>query len=148
TLEPVKGRATLDGCREVFRGRIAPGGPFQLTAIRQSTIGEMAVLEYMIPEANGFAVKQRNLFGCLVKDDVYADIHISKSGFQESDQAPLEAVLRAAVFAEVAGDAALLFGQGSAFFLRNEYDKAIGAYRQALDREKAAPTLSQQLWHV
>jgi len=148
TLEGVKGKATLGGCREVFRGRIAPGGPFQLAAIHEATVGEMAVLEYMIPEANGLAVKQKNLFGCLVKDDVYADIHVSKSGFQDPDQAPLEAVLRSAFFTEVAADAVLLFGQGSAFFLRNEYEKAIGPYQQALNREKAAPKLSQPLWHV
>jgi tetratricopeptide (TPR) repeat protein len=148
TIESVKGRATLDGCREVFRGRIAPGGLFQIAAIDQSTIGEMAVLEYMIPQANGLAVKQKNLFGCLVKDDVYADIHISKSDFQDQDQAPLTAILRSAAFTDADGDAALLFGQGSAFFLRKDFEKAIGPYQSALDREKVAPKLPQPLWRV
>jgi hypothetical protein len=86
TLERVQGAATLDGCREVFRGRVQPNGPFKLAEIRQSQLGDMAVLEYMIPEANGEPIEQKNVFGCLAKEDVYADIHASKMAFKPADQ--------------------------------------------------------------
>src|SRR5438874_1263410 len=47
TLENTGGQATLDGCRQVFRGRVQPNGPLKLTEIKQLQIGEMAVLDYM-----------------------------------------------------------------------------------------------------
>jgi hypothetical protein len=148
TLERVTGVATLDGCRDTFRRRTAPGGPFALAEVSESKLGEMAVLEYLIPTANNVPVRQKNLFGCLVKDDVYADIHLSKAGFNDRDEPSLKAILSSATFTDTAGDAALLFKEGSAYFLRSEYDKAIGPYRNALDREKTAPKLPQPLWRV
>jgi len=59
TLEKISGEATLDGCREGFRARTQPGGPFQLADIDQSQLTSMPILEYMIPEANHVAVKQK-----------------------------------------------------------------------------------------
>lgn len=147
-LESVIGKATLDGCRDVFRGRTVPGGPFKLAEISESKIGEMAVLEYMIPVANGVALRQKNLFGCLVKDDVYADIHLSKAGFRDEDEPSLKAILATAMFTGAAADAVLLFDEGSAYFGRDEYEKAIGPYQKALDREKAAPKLPQPQWRA
>jgi hypothetical protein len=151
TLERVTGKATLDGCRDVFRGRTAPGTPFQLEDISESQIGDMAVLEYLIPVANNVPVRQKNLFGCLVKDDVYADIHLSKAGFKDGDESSLRAILSSATLSESdqsLDDVALLFKEGSAHFLRNEYDKAIGPYQNALDREKKVSTLPVALWRV
>jgi tetratricopeptide (TPR) repeat protein len=151
TLERVAGKATLDGCRDVFRGRTAPGTPFKLADISESQIGDMAVLEYLIPVANNVPVKQKNLFGCLAKDDVYADIHLSKAGFKDDDEPALRAILTSAKFSDAAqspDDVALLFKEGSAHFVRNEYDKAIGPYQNALDKEKKASTLPVALWRV
>jgi hypothetical protein len=151
TLEAVTGKATLDGCRDVFRGRTAPGAPFKLADISESRIGEMAVLEYLVPVANNAPVRQKNLFGCVVKDDVYADIHLSKVGFKDDDEPSLKAILSSAKFTDGTqspNDSALLFKEGSAHFLKNEYDKAIGPYQNALDREKIAPALPVAQWRV
>ncbi|HEY7338488.1 MAG TPA: hypothetical protein VH639_26615 [Bryobacteraceae bacterium] len=148
TLESVTGRADLDGCRQELHGRTAPGGPFKLAQIKESQIGGMAVLEYMIPVANGAPVNQKNLFACLAKDDVYADIHISKIDFKEKDELLLNAILSSARFVELDKDANLLFGEGSVYYLRQDYEKAIGPYRRALDLEKQTPKLDKARWRV
>jgi predicted Zn-dependent protease len=82
---------------------------------------------------------------------VYADIHLSKVGFKDDDEPSLKAILSSAKFTDGTqspNDSALLFKEGSAHFLKNEYDKAIGPYQNALDREKIAPALPVAQWRV
>jgi tetratricopeptide (TPR) repeat protein len=148
TLEKVTGAATPEGCREAWHGRTTADNPVKLTEISESQIGDMALLEYMIPVANGVPVKQKNLFGCLARDTVYADVHLSKVGFKESDEPALKAILNSARFADVAQDSLTLFGEGSAYFLRQEYGKAIGPYQKALDQEKTTPKLDVPKWRI
>ncbi len=157
TLEKVSGEATIEGCREGFRARTQPGGPFKLADIDQSQLASMPVLEYMIPEVNNVPVKQKNIFGCLVKEDVYADIHLSKAEFQEADEVRLKAILSSARFQDMSntksansrtGTSAAFFAEGNRHFLLNEFDKAIGPYQEALEREKQTPTLDVSKWRV
>jgi tetratricopeptide (TPR) repeat protein len=149
TLEKVDQHATLDGCRDVFRGRIAPSGPFKLTNVKQSQQGEMAILEYLIPEANGLPVQQKNVFGCLARNDAYADIHVSKVSFKPADQARLMAILSSASFVETtAATSEALFAEGSKYFLQNDYVKAIAPYQRAVDLEKKERKLDTPIWRV
>ena len=63
----------------------------------------MAILEYMIPEANRVPVDQKNVFGFLVKEDVFVDIHLSKAAFKDADEPALKAILNSAKFTDIAG---------------------------------------------
>lgn len=158
TLEKVRGAATLDGCREVFRGRLQPNGPFKLSGVKQSQVGEMAVLEYLIPEVNGVPVNQKNVFGCLVKGDVYIDIHASKAPFKESDQALLTSIVSSATVANplpqtkapnsLPTSSAAFLANGNTYFLMHNYDKAIGPYQEALELEKKDQNLDSSKWRV
>ena len=156
TLEKVKATATLDGCRKVFGSKIQPNGPFKLADIKQSQAREMAVLEYLIPEVNGIPVAQKNVFGCLVKDDVYIDIHLSKVAFKEPDPPALFAILNSSnivvVTSEIAnalpaGSFALL-AEGSKFYALGELDKAIVPYQEALDLEMKEQKLDKAKWRM
>ena len=158
TLEKVRGAATLDGCREVFRGRLQANGPFKLSGVKQSQVGEMAVLEYLIPEVSGVPVNQKNVFGCLVKEDAYIDIQVSKAPFKESDQPLLALILSSANFANPlpqtkaanspSTSSAAFFANGNAYFLMHDYDKAIGPYQEALELEKKDQNLDNTKWRV
>jgi tetratricopeptide (TPR) repeat protein len=117
----------------------------------------MAVLEYMIPEANGALVEQKSVFGCIFKDDVYADIHISETAFKEVDQPLLMEILASSSFANIEPSevtnslpigSAAFFADGSTYFLLNEFDKAIGPYQEALDLEKKEQKLDPSQWRV
>ena len=147
TLEKVSGTATPDGCKQVFLSRLQPNAPFKATDVKQSQALEMAVMEYMVAEFNGVPVSQKNVFGCLVKEDVYVDIHLSKTSFQAVDQTRMMAILNSTSFVSMEASTAL-FGEGSSYFLRQQYDKAIGPYQKALDLEKKEQKLGTAQWRV
>ncbi len=116
----------------------------------------MAVLEYMIPEFEGAKVNQKNLLGCLAKEDVYIDIHLSKLSFQPDDQAALDAILNSSKFVAAAAqspqpvqsESAALFSEGSRSFIAGQFDRAIPAYQRALELEKRQPTFTPAMWRV
>lgn len=157
TLERVSGEASLEGCKEVFRGRVQPEGPFKLSEIKESQAGDMAVQEYMIHEANGAPVEQKNIFGCVARNNAYVDIHVSKTSFKVADQPRLMAILNSSTIVAsgpsddakslLSGSAALV-AEGNKHFALNEYDKAIGPYQEALDQEKKEPKLDSSQWRV
>jgi len=123
-------------------------------AYRQS--GEMQILEFTLPEADGVPTNQRNVFGCLIKDDVFVDIHLSKVFFKAADQPLFEAILQSFRFVpRQASDAPVpegnslrLFQEGSRYFIAHQYREAIPPYRKAFEIEMATPTLDRNLWRV
>jgi tetratricopeptide (TPR) repeat protein len=157
TLEQVTEPPTLEGCKEGFRQRTQPNGPFQLADVKQSQEGAVAVLEYLIHKANGVPLEQMNIFGCLFKEDVYADIHLSKAPSKAADRAQLMTTLSSASFVDIGpaaksnsvpASSAAFFADGNQYFLRQQFDKAIGPYQEALDLEKKEPKLTGTQWQV
>jgi hypothetical protein len=63
------------------------------TDVKSSEANSLAVVEYMIPTMEGKSVQQKNVVACAARDGVYVDIHLSKSQFQQSDEALLIDVL-------------------------------------------------------
>jgi tetratricopeptide (TPR) repeat protein len=128
----------------------------KLKGVDYRTSGELQILEFTLPQFDGVPKNQKNIFGCLIKDDVFVDIHISKIFFKASDQPLFDALLQsirivpkdAADTAVPAGNSMLLFQQGSRYFVAHQYREAIGPYRQALEIEKRTPTLDKNLWRV
>lgn len=98
TLEQVGQTATLDGCRQAFRERIQANASLKTVDVKESQLGEMAVLEFILPEAGGAPLHQKNVFGCLAKENVYADIHLSKAQFKSRDEALFMGILKSARF--------------------------------------------------
>lgn len=121
---------------------------------RQS--GEMQILEFTLPEADGVPTNQKNTFGCLIKDDVFVDIHISKVFFKAADQPLFDALLQSIHFVPweateaivPTGNSLKLFQEGSRYFLAHQYREAILPYRKAFEIEKNTPTLDKNLWRV
>jgi tetratricopeptide (TPR) repeat protein len=128
----------------------------KLKGVDYRASGELQILEFTLPQFDGVPKNQKNIFGCLIKDDVFVDIHISKIFFKASDQPFFDALLQsirivprdAADTAVPAGNSLLLFQQGSRYFIAHQYREAIGPYRQAFEIEKHTPTLDKNLWRV
>jgi tetratricopeptide (TPR) repeat protein len=120
------------------------------------TSGDLQILEFTLPQFDGVPKNQKNIFGCLIKDDVFVDIHISKLFFKAADQPLFDALLQSIRFVPrdaadtvvPAGNSMLLFQLGSRYFLAHQYREAIGPYRQAFEIEKSTPTLGKNLWRV
>ena len=123
-------------------------------AYRES--GDMQILEFTLPEVDGAPTNQRNLFACLIKDDVFVDLHISKVFFKAADQPLFDALLQAVHFVpKESSDAPVPVGnsmqflrEGSRYFMAHQYRDAIGPYQKAFEIEKSTPTLEKNLWRV
>ena len=95
TLEKVTGEARIEDCRTVFRARIKSNAKLKPVDIKESQVGDMALLEFVIPAVSAVTINQKNVFGCIAKEDVYADLHFSKTDFKPQDQALFDSLLSA-----------------------------------------------------
>jgi tetratricopeptide (TPR) repeat protein len=170
--ENTKTRAVVSVYLEAAKGPVQPGeckralvekekhnsslasGSLKGVTYRES--GEIQILEFTLPELDGSPTNQKNIFGCLIKDDVVIDIHISKVFFKAADQPMFDALLqsfhfvpREASAAPVpSGNSLILFQEGSRYFIAHQYRESIRPYQKALEIEKSTPTLDKNLWRV
>jgi tetratricopeptide (TPR) repeat protein len=158
-LEAAKAPAQPEECQHSLEQKAKSNATLasaKLKGIDYRTSGELRILEFTLPQFDGVPKNQKNVFGCLIKDDVFVDIHISKLFFKASDQPLFDALLQsirivprdAAGTAAPVGNSVLLFREGSRYFTAHQYREAIGPYKQALEIEKITPTLEKNLWRV
>src|SRR5260370_2635518 len=155
-LEEGKGPATAEGCKRGLRGRATSNLPFKRSGITFRESGAAQILEYSILAVDGVPQNQRNLFACLTKDNVFADVHLSKVFFKAWDQPLFDAILQSVRFPSrkpVAnsvpiGNSLEYFQQGSRFFLARQYKEAIEPYSKALEIEKVTPTLANNRYQL
>lgn len=153
TMEQVGGRATLDDCWKVMRERNKAYAKVA-SDIKESQIGDLAISEFTLMELEGAPLHQKNVFGCIAKEDVYNDIHLSKVEYKPKDQPLFTSILQAVHvkdrIAEAGSQATSTsyWVEGSKFFRAGQFDKAIGPYQKALDLEKGDRKLDNKLWRV
>jgi tetratricopeptide (TPR) repeat protein len=158
-MEAAKGPAQPGECKRSLeekekRNSSLASGFLKGVSYREN--GEMQILEFTLPELDGSPTNQKNIFGCLIKDDVFIDIHISKIFFKAADQPMFDALLESFHFVprEVsstpvpAGNSLKLFQEGSRYFIAHQYREAIPLYQKALEIEKNTPTLDKNLWRA
>jgi tetratricopeptide (TPR) repeat protein len=155
TMQQVRGAATLDDCRKVFRARNKANAELNPTDVKESQMGDMAISEFIFMKPGGISLRQKNVFGCLAKEDVYTDIHLSKVEYTAKDQALFTSILQAvqvkdqiAGVSSQTGSTSYLMMEGSKYFLDRQFDKAIGPYQKALDIEKSDPKLESRFLRV
>src|SRR5262249_23171112 len=95
-LEASKGPARPAECKRSLEEKLKHNaelswGSLRNVARRES--GEMQILEFTLPELDGVPTNQKNVLGCLTKDDVFVDIHISKVFYKPADQSTFDALL-------------------------------------------------------
>jgi hypothetical protein len=66
----------------------------------RSEVGEVAMLEYLVPEIDGMVIRQKNKIAYYVRGDYWLHIQVSKALFQEEDEPLFSAVLTNASFAQ------------------------------------------------
>ncbi len=158
-LEAAKAAVQPGECKhsleeKLKRNSSLASGSLKSVAYRES--GEMQILEFTLPELDGAPTNQKNIFGCLSKDGVFVDIHISKVFFKAADQPLLDALLQSFHFVPweatntpvPAGNSLRLFQEGSRYFIAHQYREAIAPYQKAFEIEKNTPTLDKNLWRV
>ena len=91
-LEKAARRGDAKACRDYYWND-AGRGPERLKKVRKYERGEMAIVEYVLPEFQGIKVDQRNVNAYLAHDGIWIDVHLSKVGFTSSDQKSFDAIL-------------------------------------------------------
>jgi Tetratricopeptide repeat len=166
TLEQSKGGADPKSCPAFLQKRMDSLAQLEPQDVKTSEIQRLPTLEYLLPRVGGVPLRQKNMFACTAKDDVFIDIHLSKVQFHDSDESLFTDLLsrihidektnvvgpparRAASPPPAAGQTSVqLFNEGSRLFIRQDFQGAIGPYQAALDLEKKQQTLSPNLWRV
>jgi hypothetical protein len=116
--------------------------------VRFSRSGDVEVMRYLVAEFKGQHINQESLFACQFYDNTYIDLHISKVTYVPADE-PLFADVLASMHIDKAQRSSIeLVGQASRLYLQHDYKGAIGPYSQALELERAHPTLEKPLWYV
>lgn len=158
-LEALKAPAQPGECKHSLEEKVKRNSSLASGALRgviRRESGEMQILEFTLPELDGVPTSQKNIFGCLIKDDVFVDIHISKVFFKTADQPLFDALLQSFRFVPreatttsvPAGNSLSLFQEGSRYFIAHQYREAIPFYQKAFEIEKSSPTLEKNLWRV
>ncbi len=164
TLEKDPKGADSKTCPNYLRKQLQSYSSLGLKDVQYSTIGTMDVAEYLIPKYQSIEMKQKNFVGCTAKEDIYADIHLSKVQFKEKDKALFTSILKTVRFVvsltpqganakdPSSGDAdsssRYYMNEGSRYYLAHQYQEAIEPYQKALELEKHEAKLDKNLWRV
>jgi tetratricopeptide (TPR) repeat protein len=158
-LESMKGPAAPGECKRSLEDKVRRNSSLTLNGLKGVAYREsegMEILEFSMPEVNGVPANQKNIFECLIKDNVFVDIHVSQVRFKAGDQAAFDELMHSFHFvakemvtaAVPVGNSLRLFQQGSRYFIAQNYRDSIAPYQQALEIEKITPTLEKNLWYV
>jgi tetratricopeptide (TPR) repeat protein len=157
-LEAAKAPAPPGDCKRLLESKASGNSSFAPDSLKRVAYrqdGEMHILEFTVAELDGQPVNQKKVFGCLIKDDVFVDIHVSKVFSKAADQPIFDALLESFHFvpkeptadAIVTGNSGELFREGSRYFTAHQYREALASYERAFEIEKSTPTLEKNLWH-
>jgi tetratricopeptide (TPR) repeat protein len=164
-IEPVNKCKTSKECRDMVwkLGNPAWQKPQN---VKLSEIGEISILELLVPEFQGQPIRQQNMYAEFVVEGYWVDLHLSKVLYQDKDRALFERMVKSVRFEPKTGGAGddrqsqsgpderiaketmQLVSQASAAYLKRDYKKAIQLYSKALDLEKERPTLDKNIWRV
>jgi tetratricopeptide (TPR) repeat protein len=149
SLTRVSGRADVADCRDTLAQR-ANNMKSIIQDTHLSESGPQPRLDFIIPELKGFKIHQKNVFACMAREDVYVDVHISKTLYIPQDEPRLESLLQSVRF----NDPSRLqtrdsdFVDGTKYYMQHDFPKAIEYYEKVLQREKSTPKLNQTTFRV
>jgi hypothetical protein len=96
-IEPVKDCKDSKSCRDMVwkMGNPAWVNPRNVVL---SEIGEVSILELMIPSFQGQPIKQQNMYAEFVVEDFWVDLHISKVLYQPAEHELFERIIKSMKF--------------------------------------------------
>jgi hypothetical protein len=153
TLEQTDSTKPTRDCRREFTNRLKDK-TFKKNDARIWESGDKTFFEYTVPNFSlpGEVVRhidQRNQFVCLVRDDVFVDMHLSKVQYSPEDEKLFSPIVDSFSFSENIQRSSMDYlAAGSVFYLKHDYARAIPLYDQAFSLEKRDRQLTKVLWYV
>jgi len=129
----------------------------KLDQLQQSSREGMAVVEFIIPEAQGVHVGMKDVHAYFGARDLCAELHLSKVQFAPQDQGLFAEVLAStrvrlddsgAQDQAQATRATQYLMQGARLYQQHNYAAAVDPYQKALDLEKQKRVLSPTIFRV
>ena len=96
-IEPIKDCATAVACRD-WAWKAEQTRLSGIEGVRQSEIGDAAVVEWLQPRLGKLQIDQKNMHAYWVKEGYWIDAHVSKVAYQESDRERFVELIRAIDF--------------------------------------------------
>jgi tetratricopeptide (TPR) repeat protein len=163
TLEEMPPGRSGKSCKEIMNSRVAntsenitlyenTGGEMKHIRIWQA--GDKTFLEYMIPKAEAAGLKpieldQQNRFLCMEHDNVFVDLHVSKTHFQPGDQKLFDPIFDSVQFHEGLTRTVMdYFLAGTSYYRQSDFKRAIPFYVQALALEQQDRKFEKKYWYV
>jgi len=145
-LEKAPKPGTARECRDYYWSR-AQQSPIHKEQIGMSEAGDIAIVEYFVPEWMGMKVQQKNMNVYLAQDGYWIDIHISKPLFKPQDEKLFQDIVKGIrIRRDYVPTPTDLIGFAAIHYMRREYAQAVPFYEKALEQEKKKPTLDPRTW--
>lgn len=96
-IEPVDKCKTSKECRDMVWKL---GNPEWQNAqnVRLSEIGDISILELLVPEFRGAPIRQQNMYAQFVLGGYWVDLHLSKVQYQDQDRDLFERMVKSVSF--------------------------------------------------
>lgn len=169
-LDPAENEDGAEGCREYYKEKRSQDDLLEESVMRDWKYKNMLVNEYMIKSVAGEKVNSKHLHACLEKDDIWMDIHISKTPYTGRDRKLFFNVLKTVKIVEglpegfeekaesivekyesipdADKDAYGNYLLGTYYYAdKEDYSKAKKYYRKAFNLNKKTWELGLEDWH-
>jgi tetratricopeptide (TPR) repeat protein len=145
-LEKAARTGTPKECRDFYWSG-AKKTPLKKEQIEMYDLGEMAIVEYMVPTFQSWETNQKNLFAYLTRGVYWSYIHLSKMKFVPGEEELFKQILGSVKFNDSYYRTALdLFEFGNLSLFRKDFLGAIAYYRKALELDKHRKSLGRERW--
>jgi len=156
SLERTTSPADASTCPAFLRKRVEGLQSLGLQDVKYFTAAGMAAAEYLVPEMQGYKLRQKHLIACTAKEDVYVDVHLSKVQFKPEDEPLFMSLVNSVSVVDSPSASAKstpsssreFMETGGRYFIQGHYKEAIAPYQQALDLERKNRELDRNLWRV
>ena len=100
-LEVAKPGLNAVGYRDQYWARLQKADPIRREDVKQSEMGEAALLEFRVPEVGSMKnFNHKSMNAMWVRDGVWIDLHLSQTTFKQEDQALFEQIVKSVRFEE------------------------------------------------
>jgi tetratricopeptide (TPR) repeat protein len=163
-LQRVTFQAGPEKCRDEWWPATKKSAPMRRDDLNESLVKDgIARVEYIVPEFRGNKIHQKTIHAYLGGENLCAEVHLSKAGFEPGDQQLFEQILSTVKLlpgpssssgqSQSAGtapaeDTLRYLGEGSRSYLQRDFSAAARSYQKALDLEKQKRTLSRDIFRV
>jgi tetratricopeptide (TPR) repeat protein len=148
-LEKAPRKGTSRDCRDDWWNKTKKSSPFKMEDLKLSDDGEMARADYFIREFKGQEINQKVVHAYLTSDEVWVEIHLSKTGYRPTEPDPFASILSTVrMIADYTPGTMDYVQYGSLFYRDRNYAKAATWYQQALDLEKKESKLDVPIFRV